>query len=132
MVADVIEDSSESSSATSSDDGMDDAPVASNETERLFFQYRRARREWRRHTGKPVRRYRRALRSIVSRRTDCAKAKAVVRNTTADHISRKPVTGRNKTFRCFCSVARDALKAKEKAIPALADEGIRKAKMAKS
>ena len=70
--------------------------------------------------------------STVSRRTDFAKAKAVVRNTIADHISRKLMTGRNKTFSRFCSIARDAPKAKEKAVPALADERIRKAKMAKS
>ena len=56
----------DSSSMTSSDNGSDalDMPDLSrmNDTEaaeQLFYQYRKARRTWRRFTGKPVRRFRR-------------------------------------------------------------------------
>ena len=60
------EDDDDSSSMTSSDNGSDalDMPDLSrmNDTEaaeQLFYQYRKARRTWRRFTGKPVRRFRR-------------------------------------------------------------------------
>jgi len=72
MVADTLGDSSvapgyeeESSSATSSDYGEDFSPVQDDPVslEKLWFQYRKAKKQWRRANGnKPVRKYRRGLR----------------------------------------------------------------------
>ena len=60
----LYEEGGESSSATSSDYGGDDIDPteATTEAERVYFQYRRAKRAWRRHTGRPTRRFRRAFR----------------------------------------------------------------------
>ena len=67
-----MEMDSESSSATSSDDGREtvDIPDTSrlddaHASEALYLAYRKAKRQWRRFTGKPVRRFRRSVRHFV-------------------------------------------------------------------
>ena len=65
MVGERYEPDAESSSATSSDHGTDDdrdIPEDANDTEKIYFRYRRAKRMWRKHTGRPQRRFRRASR----------------------------------------------------------------------
>ena len=65
MIGELYEPDAESSSATSSDHGTDDeqdAPEDMNETEKIYLRYRRAKRMWRKHTGRPQRRFRRAFR----------------------------------------------------------------------
>ena len=65
MVGELYEPDAESSSATSSDRGTDDdqdIPEDANDTEKIYFRYRRAKRMWRKHTGRPQRRFRRAFR----------------------------------------------------------------------
>ena len=64
------EDASESTSATSSDDGERDDTIWDPEiegmndqdaAEHIYYQYRSAKRNWRRYTGRPVRRFRRTF-----------------------------------------------------------------------
>jgi hypothetical protein len=54
----------DSSSATSSDNGsaLEDAPDDADPLTKAFYAYRKGKRNWRRMTGKPVRKYRRAFR----------------------------------------------------------------------
>ena len=70
------EDDSCSSSATSSDDGYEDTnmPDLSQLTnaeaaEIVYYQYRAAKRNWRKFTGRPVRRFRRFFKRDFKRRT---------------------------------------------------------------
>ena len=65
----------DSSSATSSDDGeeivdvMDLSRLGDAEAaEQLFYQYRKAKKNWRRFTGKPVRRFRRDFKRSIYKR----------------------------------------------------------------
>ena len=76
------EDDSLTSSATSSDDGDEpmDLPDLSNmgnaeAAEIVFYQYRNARRVWRRFTGKPVRRFRRDIKKTFKRAKGKGKGK---------------------------------------------------------
>ena len=81
--ADEMDEDDSSSSATSSDDGEEPLETVDlgristadlsrmNDTEaaeKLFYQYRAAKRYWRRFTGKPVRRFRRDLKHSFKKR----------------------------------------------------------------
>ena len=68
-------DSGSSMSDTSSDDGQEQIADASTDampeperTEQIYYQFRRYRKMWRRHTGRPVRRLRRTIRHHFSKR----------------------------------------------------------------
>ena len=64
MIGELYDGEGESSSATSSDHGTEDEPELTNgdSTMLAYFQYKRAKRVWRRETGRPTRRFRRAFR----------------------------------------------------------------------
>ena len=69
------EDDSSSSSATSSDDGYEDTNMPdlsqysnAEAAETVYYQYRAAKRNWRRFTGRPVRRFRRVFKRDYRRR----------------------------------------------------------------
>ena len=69
------EDDSCSSSATSSDDGYEDTNMPdlsqltnADAAETIYYQYRAAKRNWRRFTGRPVRRFRRFFKRDFKRR----------------------------------------------------------------
>ena len=73
--ADEDDQDSWSSSATSSDDpneqvGMPDLSQMGNDeaAEAVFYQYRNAKKVWRRFTGKPARRFRRAFKRSFKHR----------------------------------------------------------------
>ena len=67
-------DSSSDASATSSDDGapMSDPGIADMDdhqaAEYMFLKFRKARRQWRRFTGRPVRRFRRKVKKHYKKR----------------------------------------------------------------
>ena len=70
-----IDDDSSSSSATSSDDGHEDTGMPdlsqlsnAEAAESIYYQYRAAKRNWRRFTGRPVRRFRRVFKHNYKRR----------------------------------------------------------------
>ena len=70
-----MEDDSTSSSATSSDDGYEDTSMPdlsqytnADAAEAVYYQYRTAKRNWRRFTGRPVRRFRRVFKRDFKRR----------------------------------------------------------------
>ena len=63
MVGELYEPDAESSSAKLSDHGAgDEQNIPEDANENVYFRYRRAKRMWRKHMGRPQRRFRRAFR----------------------------------------------------------------------
>ena len=91
-------------SETSSDDGQEDIPdqgisnmTESQAAEHIFLMYRRARRAWRRFTGKPVRRFRRSVKFMKRYRKGKGKGFFWTHDDTMAYLNRNGKGHRSHT-----------------------------------